>query len=260
MVTCDDALRGADRRVRGRGPVGARPRRRRARRSGRCDGERTRVRERHAVRHAVRPEQAGAVAAAGGHAKLWQRLVVARARMPLRLVRGGLLPPAARRLLHGHRLDAARHQARGERLPVRAVLLLDPVARRRPHADPRGSGVADPRARPAVPCDGRDQHGGVGHVGHEHGLDVVPGGRRGAAPHGRCRLRRQARRLAGRSTSSPRLFARAPALLARMRATSSTASTPATARSRPCAAPCSRSAWGRARQTSRSTRRTWRPG
>ena len=48
--------------------------------------------------------------------------------------RDGRLSAASRGVLYGNRLDATGDEAGGERLAVRAVLLLDPVARGRPHA------------------------------------------------------------------------------------------------------------------------------
>src|SRR5205814_285184 len=97
--------------------------------------------------------EAGAVASACGHRQALEAADAAEA-APRRDAR---LPAAPRGLLHVDGLAAAGHEARGQRLSVRAVLHLDPAARGGQDDVPLRPALAYPCARSELPRARGDQ-------------------------------------------------------------------------------------------------------
>ena len=76
---------------------------------------------------------------------------------------------------------------------LRRLLHLDPGPDREQDDAPAGSGVADPRARTALPRDGRGSSDRMADLGHHQRADVDAGRPGVPSTHGRCGLRRRGR-------------------------------------------------------------------
>ena len=135
--------------------------------------------------------KAGSVAATAGDR---EALAPARAASPHSGAHGRL---HATRVLRADRLAAPRDEARREPGRVRAVLHLDPAARRRQDDLSPGPAVADSRARAELPRRRRDQLQRLGLVGRGEREHVVRGRSRGAQADGRAGLRPGGRRHVG---------------------------------------------------------------
>ena len=101
-------------------------------------------------------------------------------------------------LLRGDRLAAPRDEARRQPVALRAVLHLDPAARRRQDDLPPRPAVAHPRARRELPRGRGDQLQRLGLLGRREREHVVRGGRRSAPADGRAGLRHRLGRHVGR--------------------------------------------------------------